>query len=149
MPSKTANALVVQAYRLLAKREYSAHELLQKFLRQASRKNCDEAMHQLQQHGVQSDARFAESLCRSRFSTGKGPDRIRYELRKHHIDDGLVDAVMQSYSDQWAALAEKVRIKKFGAGLPENYPEFAKQMRFLRQRGFSQAELSQYSHLFS
>jgi len=143
---KTVNALVVKAYRLLAKREYSYHELLQKFLRQASQEDCEEVMRQLISRNAQSDRRFAESLCRSRYGAGKGPDLLRYELRNHRIEDELIETAMEPYSNDWKTLAEQVRKKKFGDELPTEYPELAKQLRFLRQRGFSQAELSQYTH---
>lgn len=147
MTSEIVHALIARACRLLAKREYSAHELLRKLLEKARREDCEEAMRQLIDQGAQSDQRFAESLCRSRFSAGKGPDRLRHELRNHHIEENLIETSMQPYANEWAALAEKVRKKKYGADLPASYPELAKQLRFLKQRGFSHSELSQYAPL--
>ena len=146
MSEKTVNTLIAKAYRLLAKREYSHHELLQRFLKQASREVCDEVMRQLVGQGAQSDQRFAESLCRSRYAAGKGPVLVRHELGKHQINEELIEMAMDPYSSEWEALAEQVRKKKFGDALPREYPALVKQLRFLQQRGFSQAELSQYSH---
>ena len=38
--------------------------------------------------------------------------------------------------DDWKALAEAVRAKRFGVEQPEDFPAKAKQMRFLQRRGF-------------
>ncbi|MCY4149773.1 MAG: regulatory protein RecX [Gammaproteobacteria bacterium] len=146
MSEKTVNSLVAKAYRLLVKREYSHHELLQRFLKQASRQVCDEAMRQLVSQGAQSDERFAESLCRSRHAAGKGPVLVRYELQKHQVNEELIEMAMEPYANEWKELAEKVRKKKFGDEVPKEYPALARQLRFLQQRGFGRAELSQYPH---
>lgn len=115
-------------------------------MKQASREVCDEVMRQLVSQGAQSDQRFAESLCSSRYAAGKGPVLVRYELDKHQINEELIEMAMKPYSSKWGALAEQVRKKRFGEALPREYPALVKQLRFLQQRGFSQAELSQYSH---
>lgn len=141
---ETVNKLVARAYRLLAKREYSAHELVQRFSRQASRGDCEEMLRKLIEQGAQSDQRFAEMLCRSRYGAGRGPERLRYELRNHRIDEQLITEAMSPYEDEWKVLAEQVRLKKFGSPLPADAAGRAKQLRFLRQRGFGSEELSQY-----
>ncbi|MCY4052076.1 MAG: regulatory protein RecX [Gammaproteobacteria bacterium] len=145
MSEKTVNSLILKAYQLLAKREYSHHELLQRLLKLASKEVCEEAMRQLVSQGAQSDDRYAESLCRSRYGAGKGPVLIRYELRNQKINEELIEKVMEPYTNEWTVLAEQVRKKKFGEELPKEYSQLTKQLRFLQQRGFGQAELSQYS----
>ncbi len=145
MSEQAVNSLVQKAYKLLAKREYSYHELLQRFLKQSSQEICEEAMLQLVSEGAQSDDRYAESLCRSRYSAGKGPVLVRYELRSQQIDDELIEKAMEPYLNEWSALAEQVRRKKFGEELPKEYSNLTRQLRFLQQRGFGRDELAQYS----
>ena len=50
----------------------------------------EEALARAQRCGVVDDARFAESLCRSRIAAGRGLSGIRIELEKHGIDPNAV-----------------------------------------------------------
>ncbi len=141
--------LIDRAYALLSRREHSAHELRQKlkqkFAGRLGDETCDEIVGRLTRQGAQSDERFAEMLCRSRFNAGKGPVRLQRELQEHQIEDHLIDAAMTQYNDSWRDLAEQVRGRKFGCSPPSSYAEWAKQARFLQQRGFSTAQIRQYS----
>ena len=133
-----------KAYGLLSRREYSARELTQKLAKWASAGLIEQIIGELQKAGAQSDERFAEMLCRSRYNNGKGPVRIRLELSNHGIDDDLIQAAMAPYSGEWRALAEQVRARKFGAEPPASYSEWAKQARFLQQRGFGTEHVAGY-----
>ncbi|MEM7195912.1 MAG: hypothetical protein AAF402_13235, partial [Pseudomonadota bacterium] len=53
-----------------------------------------------------------------------------------------IDQVMLEFEDQWCSLAEEARVKKFGTELPVNYPDWARQARFLQQRGFESSHFA-------
>jgi len=148
LSSESVNRLVVRACRLLARREYSAHELRRKFVGRAEPGDCEAMLDRLIEQGAQSDRRFAEMLCRSRYESGKGPIRLQHEFRNHRIDERLAQAALAPYEGKWAEAAERARIRKFGKSLPDNAKEWARQLNFLRQRGFGESELSQYETTF-
>ena len=138
--------LEAKAYQLLARREYSVFELRRKFNALAPGHIATQVLNELIQQGMQSDKRFAEMLVRARFNAGKGPAILKHELDKHHIDTDLIDSAMAVYQHQWGALAEQVRIKKFGEQPPTNFKEWAKQARFLQSRGFTSTQIGQFNH---
>ena len=123
----------------LARREHGRTELVNKLTRFGFDANvADDAVAGLVDDGLQSEQRFVEAFVSSRISQGKGPAKIRSELRERdlsdrHIDDGLLAA-----GQDWYALAIEVRLKKFGAPRPGDFKEKARQMRFLQSRGFDQ-----------
>lgn len=154
-------ALRAAAYRHLARREHSAWELRRKLQTAAAgdgkraagkRKRAgvtvtvaaaelpallDRLLAELASAGAQSDARFAEHLARWRFQTGRGPVKLRFELTEHQIDPARIDQVMAEYEPQWRASAARVRARKFGDAPPPDYKAWARQARFLQQRGFT------------
>lgn len=126
------------AVRLLASREHSRHELLQK-LRQ--RCECDsdslaQLLDKLQEMGYLDDARYAAAFIRSSVARGRGEQRITYELREHGVSDTIAAQALADAEVDWLALARDQRIKKFGREIPADYKERARQSRFLAGRGF-------------
>ena len=93
-------------------------------------------MAQLIDDGLQSDSRFAEAFVRSRINQGKGPVRIRTELRDRGLAGSAIDLALEEADEDWYALARDVRLKKFGPDTPREFRGKAKQMRFLQSRGF-------------
>jgi regulatory protein len=134
-----------KAFQLLARREYSQHELRQKFKHLAPDSICEEFLIELVEQGAQSDSRFADMLCRSRFNGGKGPVKLNHELNQHQIDLLVIEQAMSKYADRWSMSAETVRTRKFGEKRPKNYTEWAKQAKFLQQRGFTIEHIGQFS----
>ncbi|HEX7719853.1 MAG TPA: regulatory protein RecX, partial [Woeseiaceae bacterium] len=98
---------------------------------------------QLAREGLQNDRRFVESFMRSRVSQGKGPVRIRLELRQHGIDEVMADQGFDASDENWSDLAADIRARKFGRDLPRDFREKARQMRFLQYRGFESAHIQQ------
>ena len=49
-----------------------------------------DAVAQLVDDGLQSDERFTEAFVRSRINQGKGPARIRADLRERGINDAVI-----------------------------------------------------------
>ena len=91
--------------------------------------------------GLQSDARFVAAFVRSRINQGKGPAKIRADLREKGVDDGITEDGIREADQDWYALAVEVRLKKFGAERPADFKEKARQMRFLQSRGFEQDQI--------
>ncbi|MEX0976822.1 MAG: regulatory protein RecX [Woeseia sp.] len=130
----------------LARRDYGHTELQMKLQRAGFEADTAKpVVDQLAREGLQNDKRFVESFMRSRVSQGKGPVRIRLELRQHGIDEALVDESLDASLDvseeNWSDLAAAVRARKFGKELPRDFREKARQMRFLQYRGFESAHI--------
>ena len=123
----------------LARREHGRGELIDKLTRFGFDPDvADAAVEQLVEDGLQSDARFAEAFVRSRINQGKGPVRIRADLRERGLAGGAIDLALEDAGEDWHALARDVRLKKFGPDTPLEFKEKARQMRFLQSRGFEQ-----------
>ena len=121
----------------LARREHGRGELLDKLTRFGFDADvADDAVAQLVDDGLQSDSRFAEAFVRSRINQGKGPVRIRTDLRERGLGGSAIDLALEEADEDWYALACEVRLKKFGPDTPSDFRDKAKQMRFLQSRGF-------------
>jgi regulatory protein len=126
------------ALRLLARREHSELELRHKLAgRRFGDELIDTVVAELAAQGLLSDRRFAEAYVRGRFERGFGPQRIQSELRERGVATDLVAETLAELSGTWVDSARLQRNKRFGAGLPEDARERARQMRFLQQRGFT------------
>jgi regulatory protein len=126
-----------KAMDFLARREYGHTELIEKLEKAGFDTDISEgAVAALSEDGLQSDRRFAEAFVASRVNQGKGPVRIRAELRERRLADAVIDAALDEAGTDWNELARTVRTRKFGARLPADFASKAKQMRFLQYRGF-------------
>ena len=126
----------------LARREHSQHELCRKVEKFGFESNVAlDAIEQLGRDGLQSDRRFVEAFLQSRISQGKGPTRIRADLSQRGIPDAMIHEVLSEVEQDWFALAKETRQKKFGADVPEEFKEKARQMRFLQYRGFEPGQI--------
>jgi regulatory protein len=131
-------AAYAAALRLLARREHSALELRRKLTaRHHDPAIVDAVLAGLAGEGLLSERRYVDAYLRDRYQRGYGPLRIRAELRERGIDDGLTEQALAALAAAWVESAARQRIKRFGPGLPADYPEQARQMRFLQQRGFT------------
>jgi len=127
----------------LARREHSEVELRRKLATRGFDADLVETtLAGLVAENLLSNARFVESFVHSRFQRGSGPQKIHAELRGRGIDDELINDSIAGYDRQWQELIRQVREKKFGADMPEDYKERARQMRFLQQRGFTPEQIS-------
>lgn len=127
---------------LLARREHARGELASKLARKGYEPDeIDEALEGLAGDGLQSDARYAEHFVNARAERGQGPARIRNDLAAAGVDGALIEEALSNCGVDWRASAIDVLAKRFGEGSPEDYPEKARRMRFLRQRGFGMDEI--------
>ena len=135
--------------RLLARREHSQKELLNKLLLRGFGK--DEILAVIDEfalQGWQSDSRYAESYARSRILKGYGPVWISYELKKNGIEAVDLEDIVCKTAGSWLELLEQVYTKKYGHDLRIDRNEWAKRSRFLMQRGFSGTMISAlFDHL--
>ncbi len=121
----------------LARREYGQCELERKLIAAGFESVAvRETVGRLTGEGLQDDRRFVENFVQSRINKGKGPVRIRQDLGERSLSAGLIDEVLKDVAGDWFALARRVRKKKFGPDLPQEFEEKARQMRFLQYRGF-------------
>ncbi len=126
------------AMNLLARREYAHAELAIRLSRRdMPAELVDAVLDDLSAENLLSDARFAESFIGAWAARGKGPTRIRHELERRGVSGDLIDNALEASGIDWAAVAKDVRHKRFGAPLPADFKDKARQMRFLQYRGFA------------
>ena len=135
--------------RLLARREHSQKELLNKLLlRGFGKDDILVVIDEFALQGWQSDSRYAESYARSRILKGYGPVWISYELKKNGIEAVDLEDIVCKTAGSWLELLEQVYTKKYGHDLRIDRNEWAKRSRFLMQRGFSGTMISAlFDHL--
>ena len=121
----------------LARREHGRAELVTKLEKAGFEPEISqETVARLVEEGLQSDVRFAEAHIASRIRQGKGPVRIRAELAERGMSASAIENGLEESGADWYQLAREVRARKFGEALPAEFPDKAKQMRFLAYRGF-------------
>jgi len=122
---------------LLARRDLASGELRTRLTaRGFVAAAAGEAVAGLVEEGVVDDARYARNYVAYHAGRGQGPVRIAASLRALGVDGTLIEAALAEGLD-WGALARRVRRSRFGAEPPRDWPEKARQARFLQYRGFS------------
>ena len=125
-----------RALRLLTQREHSRQELSRKLAPHAeSPEQLAAVLDRLQQEGLLSEARFAESLARRR-SERFGLRRIEQELQAHRLDPEVSGPVLAGLRATERERALEAWTRRFGVASLEP-TERARQQRFLAQRGFT------------
>jgi regulatory protein len=126
----------------LSRREYTQAEVRAKL---ASREipdfEIEATVTDLVADGLVSDERFAECYVRSKVRRGKGPVRIRMELKDRGVSTELADQFLRDGDVDWVEQACEVRSKKFGDQAVAEFTERARQARFLQYRGFTSAQI--------
>jgi regulatory protein len=130
------------ALSLLARREHSRDELLRKLeARGFAAGVVAAAVAALERTGALAQARFTESFVRSRVARGQGPRRIRVELAQRGVAEAEIEDALAAAAVDWLTAVRAVRRKRFGAQLPRELRERARQARFLEYRGFDAAQV--------
>lgn len=131
------NKLTNRALGLLARRDYSREELRERLSRQVPNEQVvDQVLDALEEQGLQSDARFCECFVRYRIDQGKGPLKIRQDLRQKGIPTELIEYHLNQDSEFWLTRAKQVYLRKFATRPIDDDKDFAKRLRFLVSRGF-------------
>lgn len=124
------------AVRSLGQREHGQRELERKLKRKGhSAELIERVLSYLLEHDLQSDARFAEGLVRSRVQRGYGPMKIRQELSSKGVSEMVLESQLTEPSEFWESVAAGSLAKKFGQP-PQTREDWAIQARFLARRGF-------------
>ena len=122
---------------MLARREYASAELAAALTRKGYAPHViPEVVSGLQEERLLDDVRYSESLVRMLAGRGQGPRRVRQTLSQAGLAEPLIEAALDAAPD-WGQLAAQVRQRKFGVRRPTDWPNRARQMRFLQYRGFS------------
>ena len=95
----------------------------------------EELLRSLQEDGLLSDERFAETLIRGRISRGYGPFYIHQELAAKGIDNDLGDRLIEEANVDWLAMAQASLERRHPAA-GEDLSAWMKAARFLQRRGF-------------
>lgn len=129
--------LRVAAMDLLARREHSRSELLEKLGRRFDKQQLEPVLAGLAADGLQSDQRFADGFVRYRASRGYGPARIRQELRQRGVSDAIAVLAFEGNDINWLDVIATVVAKKYGDAPPVELKDKARRQRFLQYRGFT------------
>jgi regulatory protein len=124
---------------LLARRDYSTHELKKKLAERGYNEHAREVVvDDLESMGKMNNERYGQNVVAYRARRGHGPARIRNELQKSGLTRSDIDeAVKGDDAPDFKVRAREVRTRKFGPEIPKDRKERAKQARFLQYRGFS------------
>jgi regulatory protein len=131
-----------RAVELLARRDHSRAELERKLAAHGfPAAVIATVLDALESKGLVGGVRFADSFVRTRVAKGKGPMRIRAELAERGIDGACATSALAAEDVDWAEAARVARRKRFGAAVPRDFKERARQTRFLQYRGFDSAQI--------
>ncbi len=134
--SSAGRSLRAQALTLLARREYSRHELALRLARYTE--NADEIpplLDDLEQRGWLSEARVVEQVLASR-RRRFGSRKITQELQQKGLSDEAIARARETLKASELDTAREIWRRKFPVP-PANAGERARHMRFLQGRGFS------------
>lgn len=134
---KDAAAAERAAVTLLARRDYACGELEGRLRERGyAPELIGPLIEQLRARRMLDDERYAGHFVEYHSARGQGPLRIRRDLSAAGVASELIEAALASGPD-WAALAQQVRRRRFGAKPPQVWREKGRQARFLQYRGFS------------
>jgi regulatory protein len=126
------------ALALLAGRDFARRELARRLSdRGYPEPLVEQVIESLASERLIGDERFAGQFVTQRAARGQGPLRIRQELAQRGVPAETVEQALEQAGEDWTGRAREVRRKRFGAALPADFRERAKQARFLQYRGFS------------
>jgi regulatory protein len=126
--------------RLLARREHGLTELCDK-LQQKGFDNAavEDACRYMELHDLQSDARYADMVVRSKASRGYGEQFIIQYLRQKSIAHSVIQAALQQADIDWLTVIGQLMQKRATRDFDR-----AKAIHWLLRRGFPYATIEQY-----
>lgn len=128
---------VQRALGLLVRREHSRKELTRKLAaRGVEADEARAAVERLAGEGWQDDARFAQSLVRSRAASGYGPLHVRAELGTHGLDRDAIAAALDAFDGDWKQVARDLVRRRFGEAGSWDMAQKRKAADLLARRGF-------------
>ena len=127
---------------LLSRREHSETEIYMKLIKFVESKiRLNDEIEKLKNEDLLSDARFSEAYMRSRFNSGFGPVRIKYELNKKGVSKILIDRALIETDLDWDQKMTDEYKKKYDSNRTKDQ-NFLKISKFFLYRGFDLEKIS-------
>ena len=127
---------------LLSRREHSEKEIYMKLIKFVESKNrLNDEIENLKNENLLSDARFSEAYMRSRFNSGFGPVRIKYELNKKGVSKRFIERAFIETDLDWDQKMTDEYKKKYDSNRTKDQ-NFLKISKFLLYRGFDLEKIS-------
>ena len=127
---------------LLSRREHSEKEIYMKLIKSVESKGrLNDEIEKLKKDDLLSDARFSEAYMRSRFNSGFGPVRIKYELSKKGVNKIFIDRALIETDLDWDQKMTEEYKKKCDSKRTKDQ-NFLKISKFLLYRGFDLEKIS-------
>lgn len=138
MPNKLKN----HAIALLARRDHAKAELANKLVTKGyERAEIETVLDELVTTGYLNETRYVENYIRWRQQRGYGPERIASELSSRGIPAGMIAEQLNFTDNAWFIEAHRAKVKHFGNQAVTDFKIKAKQMRFLKYRGFTHEQI--------
>ena len=133
-PIEDTKGAYAYALRLLTMREHSKYELYVKLIKKYDSQISKEIVHRCVNEGILSETRCVQMLCLHMKNCGYGPQRLKIEMLKRHLNYELLENVDEEIDwDEQAFLVLKKRLKT----KPIDNLEIKKVLSMLYRRGFS------------
>ena len=126
----------------LSRREHSEKEIYLKFVNFVNSKDTLlEEILKLKEEGLISNQRYAEAYIRSRFHSGFGPIRIKYELEKKGVIESIIKTAFQETDLDWDDKLKSEFKKKYESNDMKSLND-NKISKFFLYRGFDLEKIS-------
>ncbi len=136
-----ARAARVSALDTLARRDRCSTDLRRKLLDKGYASGVSaQVVDRLCDEKLVDDRRYVENFVSFHAARGRGPLRIRAELRNAGMQGELVERAIEAYPD-WLTELRKAHLKKFGLEPPADYADQQRRARFLMSRGFTGGQI--------
>ena len=127
---------------VLSRREHSEKEIYLKFVNLVNSKDTLlEEILKLKEEGLISNQRYAEAYIRSRFHSGFGPIRIKYELEKKGVIESIIKTAFQETDLDWDDKLKSEFKKKYESNDMKSLND-NKISKFFLYRGFDLEKIS-------
>lgn len=143
LSDKESKQILKTALGFLSRREHSTKELnLKLTAKDYNQKKIEIILADLKQQNLLSDERFAEVYVRFRKEKGFGPLKIQQELQQRGVSAQIIEQYANGRDQSWYEDIVRVRNKRFGEKLPEEFQSRVKQIQFLQNRGFNEDHIN-------
>ncbi|WP_442800737.1 regulatory protein RecX [Shewanella sp. AS16] len=131
------------AVALLARRDYSRHEIKAKLLLKGFETvEIESVLDGCEASGFLDDNRYADLLLRSHITKGHGLGRIKQAMAQKGLCAGTIAAAVDRSSCDWFELAKSKAVKKYTDPRTQDMKEKARRIRFLMGQGFSYDQIA-------
>lgn len=132
--------ILIYAYRLLGRKDYSEAELRKKFNSRFpdGAGFFDDVVYKLKDYGYIDDSKFFNNFVRSKILAGYGPNYIRFKLLEKGIIKSreIITELIDSQCDQVELAKQVMRKKNYSYSKYNFYQIKKKYFDFLTRRGF-------------